>query len=65
MVIFQENIGLATKWVRILSVSPIDKIRTHLVANPILLLCTIIVSYLFNIEARKSFQIQKVYYTDI
>ena len=65
MVIFQENIGLATKWVRILSVSPIDKIRTHLVANPILLLCTIILSYLFNVEARKSFQIQNVYYTDI
>ena len=65
MVIFQENIGLATKWVRILSVSPIDKIRTHLVANPILLLRTIIVSYLFNVEARKSFQIQNVYYTDI
>ena len=65
MVIFQENIGLATNWVRILSVSPIDKIRTHLVANPILLLCTIILSYLFNVEARKSFQIQNVYYTDI
>ena len=28
-------IGLATKWLRILSIPPNDKIRNHLVANPI------------------------------
>ena len=27
--------GLATKWLRILSLGGIDKIRNHLVANPI------------------------------
>ena len=29
------NIELATKWLRILSLGDIDKIRDHLVANPI------------------------------
>ena len=29
------NIELATKWLRILSLGGIDKIRNHLVANPI------------------------------
>ena len=28
-------IELATKWLRLLSISPNDKIRDHLVANPI------------------------------
>ena len=32
-----QYIGLATKWLRILSIPPNDKIRNHLVANPILL----------------------------
>ena len=32
------SIGLATKWLRILSLGGIDKIRIHLVANPILYL---------------------------
>ena len=30
----QGPIGLATKWLRILSLGDIDKIRIHLVANP-------------------------------
>ena len=30
-----DSIGLATKWLRILSISPNDKIRNHLVANSI------------------------------
>ena len=30
------NIGLATKWLRIFLLGGIDKIRNHLVANPIL-----------------------------
>ena len=29
----RRTIGLATKWLRILSISPNDKIRNHLVAN--------------------------------
>ena len=29
-------IGLATKWLRIVSLGGIDKIRNHLLANPIL-----------------------------
>ena len=29
------TIGLATKWSRILSLGGIDKIRNHLVANPV------------------------------
>ena len=31
----QRYIGLATKWLRILSLGGTDKIRNHLVANPI------------------------------
>ena len=31
------NIGLATKWLRILSIPPNDKIRNHLAANSIIL----------------------------
>ena len=34
MSLFVVNIGLATKWLRILSISPNGKIRNHLVANP-------------------------------
>ena len=30
-------IGLATNWLRIFSLGGIDKIRNHLVANPILI----------------------------
>ena len=32
---FDIELGLATKWLRILSLGGIDKIRKHLVANPI------------------------------
>ena len=32
---FNVAIGLATKWLRILSLPPNDKTRNHLVANPI------------------------------
>ena len=32
---FDIELGLATKWLRILSLGGIDKIRNHLVANPI------------------------------
>ena len=30
-----ETMGLATKWLRILSLGGIDKLHNHLVANPI------------------------------
>ena len=30
-----RRIGLATKWLRVLSIPPNDKTRNHLVANPI------------------------------
>ena len=33
---FSWSIGLATKWLRILSLGGIDKICNHLVANPII-----------------------------
>ena len=32
---FRIYIGLATKWLRILSLDDIDKIRNQLVANPV------------------------------
>ena len=31
----EDSIGLTTKWLRVLSIPPNDKIRNHLVANPI------------------------------
>ena len=34
------SIGLATKWLRILSLGGIDKMRDHLVANPIHIECS-------------------------
>ena len=33
---FDIELGLATKWLRILSIPPNDKIRNNLVANPII-----------------------------
>ena len=37
-----EYIGLATKWLRILPLGGIDKIRSHLVVNPVQLECNYI-----------------------
>ena len=33
--VFHKNSGLATKWLRVLSIPPNNKVRNHLVASPI------------------------------